>query len=340
MATGEIPTSRHARMTRMAISPRLATSSFLNKRSPCDGSRALKRTGSTLLAPDVIRAGVRPGRLCILSAVTASDLSIDAIEQALGGRWGHPLEVFSVIESTNTEARRWAEQGAPEGALVIADHQTAGRGRQGRKWYSEPGIALQFSLILRPSFPPERVGLVTTALGVACAQAIRATTGLAARIKWPNDVLVRASKVAGILVEARTTAHETTAIAGVGINVRRPRGRLPQDAGRPASDLASELEAAGGRRRPPERATLLASVVAHIEDLYRSLAHDSGVDRIIEVASQLSAVLGREVRVRTADGSVVEGRATLLLPTGALVVSSNGTGRAIDAGEVEQLRSR
>jgi BirA family biotin operon repressor/biotin-[acetyl-CoA-carboxylase] ligase len=272
--------------------------------------------------------------------VTAGDLSPEAIERALGGRWGRPFEVFSVIESTNDEARRWADEGAPEGALVVADHQTAGRGRQGRRWYSEPGIALQFSLILRPSFSTEWVGLVTTAIGVACAEAIRAATGLAATVKWPNDVLVGGRKVAGILVEARTTARGTTAIAGVGINVLAPRGRLPHDSARPASDLAGELEAAGSRRPPPERAALLAAVVAHIEDLYGSLADLSGAARVVEDASRLSAVLGRDVRVRRADGSLLEGRATSLLPTGALVVSSNGARHEIDAGEVEQLRSR
>ncbi|MFP5351825.1 MAG: biotin--[acetyl-CoA-carboxylase] ligase, partial [Actinomycetota bacterium] len=111
-------------------------------------------------------------------ATQPGDLSQATVEESLGGAFGSPLRFCEEIGSTNTEALAWAKQGAPEGALVVTNHQTQGRGRWGRSWSSAPGKLLQFSLVLRPAMEPGHLGLVTTALGVACAQAIEALCGL------------------------------------------------------------------------------------------------------------------------------------------------------------------
>src|SRR5918996_1634800 len=131
--------SRHARITRTAISPRFAISSFLN----------------TCLS----YGPILPGGMDALNE--------DAIASALKGRFGRPLRAFDSVDSTNTIALEWAGEGAPEGALVVADHQTAGRGRWGRAWMSEPGAALQFSLVLRPRLGLDRLGVLGLALGLA-----------------------------------------------------------------------------------------------------------------------------------------------------------------------------
>src|SRR5680860_1413471 len=142
-----------------------------------------------------------------------SDLSAARIEGALRGRWGRPLRFFEEIESTNSEALEWAEEGAPEGAAVVADHQSAGRGRLGRTWLSEPGAVLPLSVVLRPRLPPDRFGLLSAAAGVATAEAIAEVSGLSCRLKWPNDVTISGRQVAGILHESRVSTAGVPAIA-------------------------------------------------------------------------------------------------------------------------------
>ncbi|HEV3473201.1 MAG TPA: biotin--[acetyl-CoA-carboxylase] ligase, partial [Actinomycetota bacterium] len=157
-------------------------------------------------------------------------LSKEAVAAARRGRFGHVIRYFDDTASTNTEALEWAMNEAPEGALVVADHQTGGRGRWGRSWFSIPGKLLQFSLILRPQIQLDRHGLLTGGLGVACAEAIETTTGLPARVKWPNDVVVESRKIVGMLVETQTMgAAISAAICGIGVNVSLQRDDLPDE---------------------------------------------------------------------------------------------------------------
>ena len=144
------------------------------------------------------------------------------------GAMGDPAWYFSETGSTNDEAVKLAERGAPQGTTIIASAQTAGRGRLGRDWYSPPGAGLYVSVVLRD---PRLAGLVTLAGGVAVADGIRTATGLPVEIKWPNDVVVREGrardrrlKVAGILAEASTSSEGLQyVILGFGINVQEER---------------------------------------------------------------------------------------------------------------------
>jgi BirA family biotin operon repressor/biotin-[acetyl-CoA-carboxylase] ligase len=254
----------------------------------------------------------------------AHDLSTDVIGGALTGRFGRLFKYVEVTGSTNTDALEWAEHGAPEGALVIADHQSAGRGRWGRSWLSRPGSGLLFSLVLRPNEPATAMGLLTTAAGVACAEGIEKSTGLPARIKWPNDVTVNGRKLAGILVETRIAGSKVgVAVVGVGINVH---GR-PQEVGDGATSLAAEVGSA------PARAEVLAAVLAAFEPLFRAEP-----EVVIERATARSDVLGRRVRVHFADGSSLDGVASRLLESGALEVDDDGRLIDVRAGEIEHLR--
>ena len=170
-------------------------------------------------------------------------LSKEAIAAACTGRFGHAVRYFEDIASTNTEALAWATQDAPEGALVVADHHTGGRGRWGRSWFSLPGKLLQFSLILRPQLELDRHGLLTGGLGVACADAIGSTTGLATMVKWPNDVVVDGRKIVGMLVETQTMgAAISAAVCGIGVNVSLEAGDLPPEIAARASSIAIEME--------------------------------------------------------------------------------------------------
>jgi BirA family transcriptional regulator, biotin operon repressor / biotin---[acetyl-CoA-carboxylase] ligase len=266
------------------------------------------------------------------------DLSEQAIDRALTGRFGKPVRYFETVGSTNTVALDWADDGAPEGAIVVADHQTSGRGRRGRTWVSEPGRALLFSLLLRPPLPPERLGLVTVVLGVACAEAVALSAEVPARLKWPNDVTVDGRKLAGILVETRLRGRRVeAAVAGLGMNVSWAADELPSEIASGATSIAAE-RARLGVTGCPARAELLAAVLQRTEHWYELVANPTATAGLIARAGELSDVLGRRVTVRVAGGRRVEGTAERLLSSGALQVASESGPVALDAGEIEKVR--
>jgi BirA family biotin operon repressor/biotin-[acetyl-CoA-carboxylase] ligase len=261
----------------------------------------------------------------------------DILEAAFRGRFGRPLKVLEATASTNSDALDWAHDGAPEGALVVAEHQTAGRGRWGRSWFSEPGTGLLLSVVLRPRLPAQRLGLLTTALGVACAEALQELTELQPSIKWPNDVTIDGRKLAGILVETRVEAgHIDVAVAGIGMNFHR--FDPPAEIAARATSLADAMERAG-LGSPPPRAQVLASLLKHFEDLYEGIKGDAWA-ALVERATAHSEILGKEVRVVLSDGHTLEGLASRLLPTGALELETGGERIAIDSGEVELVRAK
>ena len=263
-----------------------------------------------------------------------NDLTQAAIERALRGRFGRPLRVYPSIGSTNTDALEWTAAGAPEGAVVVTNHQTAGRGRWDRTWFSAPGTALQFSVVLRPDLETSRFGLLTTLIGVAVAEGIEAVAPVSAQIKWPNDVLIGGRKTAGILVESRSTSHRIeVAVAGIGINVLP----LPDDA--PAEVLGRATSVGSeSPQGPPDRAELLAAVLSRLEQLYETLKTSHGTESLLERAGARSAILGRDVTVRRPGGETLDGRALRLLPSGALEIETDGTTTSVHVAEIEQIR--
>lgn len=207
-------------------------------------------------------------------------------------RWaGHPASIVAETASTSDDARRAAEQGAPHGALYVADAQTAGRGRLGRRWSSPPGSNLYLSIVLRPQAAASALTLLPLAVGLAVAEAVDATAGEGlAVIKWPNDVRIGGRKVAGVLIEgALRGEHFQHVVVGVGINVRG--AEAPAE----VSSLATTLEAACGRTvsRRAVLEALLRAMERHVDAL------EAG--RTGEVLAAVSArceTLGRALRVR------------------------------------------
>jgi BirA family transcriptional regulator, biotin operon repressor / biotin---[acetyl-CoA-carboxylase] ligase len=254
-----------------------------------------------------------------------SDLSVEAVRKTLRGRYGTPYRYLRVTGSTNSDALQWAGDGVPEGALVVAEEQRTGRGRMGRRWVAPAGSALLFSLVLRPR---SSMDLLTTVLGIACAEGIEEATGLGAGLKWPNDVTIGGRKVAGILVESQTAGQDIVAVAGVGINVFWPRGEMPE-----ATSIAAELERRG-KHPGVSRALLLSGVLAALEAMYPV----EEPQHVIERAEARSTVLGKDAVVRLATGDVLEGTATRLLPNGALAVLVDGREISVTAGEIERVR--
>jgi BirA family biotin operon repressor/biotin-[acetyl-CoA-carboxylase] ligase len=161
-------------------------------------------------------------------------LDIQSIEEQ---RPQNAIHYFAVVGSTMTEAARLALSGAPHGSVVIADEQTAGIGRFGRHWLSEPESGIYCSILLRLPLEPASLPVVTLTLGLATSEAIEQTTGIDCDLRWPNDVLVRERKVAGILAQL----HDACIVAGIGINVNQTD--LPGDLRTPATSL----KMAGGK---------------------------------------------------------------------------------------------
>jgi BirA family biotin operon repressor/biotin-[acetyl-CoA-carboxylase] ligase len=190
---------------------------------------------------------------------------------------GSPLTILRTTTSTNDEAKRAMREGAPHGAVWVAEEQTAGRGRQGRAWSAVPGEALLVSILVRLACPAARVPPLALVAGLAVHEAAcRAVPGGAFRVKWPNDVVVGAPgggelrKVAGILIEASIAGHEANAlVVGIGVNVHTRQ--FPDELARTATSLAREAQDLGATLG---RAAILADILAALErDLPRAAAH-------------------------------------------------------------------
>jgi len=252
--------------------------------------------------------------------------------RARGVRW-QPIW-FAEVGSTSDEAKGRAGAGEPEGTLVVAERQSAGRGRRGRAWESPSG-GLWFSLILRPGVAPRRVAAITLVMAEAVAEAIEEVAGLSAGIKWPNDVLVGAvgaeKKVAGILTEMASGPERVEyLVVGVGVDVDIDERRLPAELG----TVATSLSAVAGRKI--DRTALLASMLDHIGRFYQEFLEGAEAELVARWRRR-SLTLGRTVRVETG-GEVIEGRATAIDAEGCLVVETDGGPKVFAAGDVAHLR--
>jgi BirA family transcriptional regulator, biotin operon repressor / biotin---[acetyl-CoA-carboxylase] ligase len=172
----------------------------------------------------------------------------------LRGRFGHP---YLYVEETPSTQRLLGEDHR-EGAVAVAEEQTEGRGRLGRRWHSPPGVSLLFSILLEPPVETARLPELSLVAGEACAGAVAAVTGTTPEIKLPNDVLISGRKVAGILAEAR----EGRVVLGIGVNVNVPEGDLPTEVDVPATSLLAETG------HEFDRAELLVELLDRLERAY------------------------------------------------------------------------
>jgi BirA family biotin operon repressor/biotin-[acetyl-CoA-carboxylase] ligase len=241
------------------------------------------------------------------------------------------MEGHKSIESTNSRATAWARDGAPEGSVVVAEYQTAGRGRLGRSWTADQGENLLFSVVLRPPLSADRLGLLTVACALAVAKTLDGVAApLRAAIKWPNDVLLRGRKCCGMLLESsfsgRRCGQPDFVVLGIGLNVNQDR--FPEA----LSDQAISLKQAA--RRPIERPPLLAELLDQLEQHYQSLVESNEA----EIRSAYEARLhrsGQSVTLRTTDdGTPVSGTIRGISEAGALLLETNGELRAFHAGAV------
>ena len=235
------------------------------------------------------------------------------------------------VDSTNNKARELAAAGYPEGTVVVAEMQTAGKGRRGRQWYSAPGTGIYVSIIFRPSLPLNEISRLTLVAALATAECLEAALDLQPRIKWPNDILVNNKKLVGILTEAVTDMDSVEyVVTGIGINLTNPVEDFPPV----FRDTATSVQAEGGRRR--YRADVLQDLLKRLEDCYdRFLAGDFA--GILEQIKERSSVIGQAVTLDTISG-VLTGQAVDIDDNGFLLVrDQDGKMHAVMSGEITVL---
>ncbi len=237
------------------------------------------------------------------------------------------LLCFDIVDSTNLEAKRQADEGAADFTLVIADSQSAGRGRRGRSWESAQEENIYMSLLLRPDFEPDKASMVTLVMALATARAVRDCTGLAAEIKWPNDIVIAGKKAVGILTELtlKGTFIESL-VCGVGINVNQKV--FPEEIKQTATSLCLE----SGRRI--DRQGLILRMIENFEKAYDSFCKTQNLVTLMEEYNMLLVNRGRQVRVLDPKGEFA-GVARGINQKGELLVEKeDGSIEEVYAGEV------
>ena len=242
-----------------------------------------------------------------------SSLAPPLVEPQLHGRFGRPYFYLARTETT----QRMLDSSHPEGAVAVAEEQTAGRGRMGRSWEAPAGSSILVSTLLRP--PRERrAAELSLVAGVSVAVVVERATGLAAQIKWPNDVMLDRRKVAGVLAELKDAA----VVLGIGLNVNQRPAELPEAAKAPPGSLRSVTG------REYDRVPLLADLLRELETRYDAW-RDDGLESLYEDLGARDFLRGRRV---TVDG--VEGTAQMIARDGRLEVATASGPLLVESGEV------
>jgi len=256
----------------------------------------------------------------------------DLVRKRLKGNlFGKRVFHFFKTDSTIRVAMELGYAGEPEGTVVLAEEQTAGRGRAGHAWHSERGTGLYFTLLLRPKLAPAQAPLLTMLAGLSAHAAIQGQSGLAADLKWPNDLLLNAKKVGGILTEMHAEPNAVRfVIVGIGINVNQEK--FPAELAGLATSLRKELG------KPTYRLELLVRLLTQFESDYNRFLREGPAFVVERFQSVSSFANGRRVRVDTGTESYV-GTTAGLSPEGLLLVTrDNGAVTTVIAGDVSEVR--
>lgn len=273
----------------------------------------------------------------------APSLELQKFETQLATTWlgkapGWRNELWDTINSTNTRAAELAAEGAPEGVVVLARHQSAGRGRLGRAWVSPVDAGLYMSLIVRPKRPTAQIPLLTFAAGVAVADAIRSVANIEVGLKWVNDIIFEHRKVGGILAEmpaSRASANVTEArsaqppavIVGIGINVNLKIEDIPEE----LTTRIDSLSRISGNNEDPN--AIAASIAKGLEDTYQLLEPERNHE-LTDRWRKLSITIGQDIITENSERRI-EGKAIDITDSGALIVeSADGKRHTLHAGEI------
>lgn len=270
-------------------------------------------------------------------------LSLNTLEALISTKWlGRSLFLFDQLESTNTHALALAEKGTPHGTVVIADCQTAGKGRLGREWHSPPHMNLYFSVILTQHLPQSLICWIPLVTGVAMAETIEEITNLRVSLKWPNDLVVGTKKLGGILCESATKGPESRAtIVGVGININCREPSFPQE----LKEIATSLVLQTGY--PIDRQMFIGRLFSKLEFFYDRV-WEADLSTLHSTYTSRCSTLGRHIQIQLPDKTPIEGIASNIGEEGELNIIPSDSSPAsemkipstisIRAGDVIHLR--
>ena len=268
-------------------------------------------------------------------AAQPEPLQLDDVRDGLTAkRIGTEFYYFLELDSTNSFARRLAEQATPAGTIVIAEEQTQGRGRSGRSWVSPPYVNLYLSIVLRPELPPAHAPQITLMAAVALADTVASFMSLPALIKWPNDILVKGKKLAGILTEASSTSERIDfVILGIGVNLNFPEELMPEAIRQRATSLLIATQ------HNIRREVFLRRLIQDLDRCY-GILEESGFGAIMPRWEARFGLRDRRVRVDMIDGAIF-GKARGIDRDGALIVETdNGKFQRVIAGDVIPMEDK
>ncbi len=237
------------------------------------------------------------------------------------------LECFESLESTNTYLRQQAAKGAPEGTVVIANAQTAGRGRMGRSFSSAPGLGIYMSLLLRPDCAPEKAHTLTASTAAAVCRAIEKASGLEPEIKWVNDIILRGRKICGVLCESSASEKGLDyVVVGIGLNVINREEDFPPE----LRSIAGSIYSQSGL--VIERGALIAAILSELDAMYSAWQENGGA--YLNEYKKRCKMLGRLVEITGADGNELAVAEDIMSDFGLKVRLDSGETRVLRSGEV------
>ena len=243
---------------------------------------------------------------------------------------GKELHYLDETDSTNMDAKQYAREGAPHGTVVVADMQTAGRGRKGKTWQSPAGKAIYMTILLRPDFSPDKASMLTLIMGLSVAQAVAEIPDLHPGIKWPNDIVIDQKKICGILTEMEVQAEGASyVVVGVGINVNN---NSPDEFPEEIRQVATSLKIESGRSH--SRAALIGRVLSYFEKNYDTFVSSLDLSAVIEDYHKFLLNKDAEVRVLDPKGTYTGIARGINVAGELLVEKENGEITPVYAGEV------
>lgn len=303
---------------------RLSEGLFISRTAIWKHIKSLRKMGFDIEAS--------PSKGYRLSAASRPFNSVAVSSLLTGGTIGKKIFFYDTIESTNRRAFELGRAGECEGAAVIADSQSLGRGRLGRRWVSPPGVNLYTSVLFRPAIRPQEAHNMTFLMAVAMAEAVSLFSPVKPSVKWPNDVLIGTRKVAGILLEMASEADRVHFIvAGAGVNINMETNSLPDD----ISSIATSLKEAGGAE--VDRAEFTRALYSAVEKWYKIYMAE-GFHPVLDAWRGYFTSVGAEVKVTSFDRSIT-GICLGIEDTGALLVRTpSGAIEKVISGDVSPER--
>lgn len=243
---------------------------------------------------------------------------------------GSEIRYYPVLESTNAEAFRAASEEGQDGLVIVTDHQTGGKGRLNRTWFSFRRQSVSLSVVLRPKIVPYLATMLTYMTGIALYETVYALTTVKPAIKWPNDILMVDKKVAGVLCELNTETDVVKfAVIGIGVNLNVRKNRFPEEIRGASTSIYEET------KRRTKRVAFIKELLRQLDYWYGLFLRDGGDSRILSEWKERSKIVGQEVKIRSFDEEI-EGKVVNVDSYGALIVETKeGEKKRVIAGDLE-----